>query len=237
MPIKDLLVNTLPQYCETLASGKQMCFRPILVSEEKALLLAKHSNNKQSILKTLVSIINTCFNTQKDVSIYDFENMFLLLRAKSLGEIENFKIKCPETGETVDIKINLLTDIKLSKEKTSNKIKLNENLLVIFKEPTVKTLINYPEYTNSTEEMYNFIGSCMKEIQTSKESIDCSELSEKEVKDFIKNLTSSQYKSVISYFDNLPQLEVVADYKTSDGVVRQAKIKGLFNHISFFLTI
>ena len=95
MPIKDLLVNTLPQYCETLASGKQMCFRPILVSEEKALLLAKHSNNKQSILKTLVSIINTCFNTQKDVSIYDFENMFLLLRAKSLGEIENFKIKCP----------------------------------------------------------------------------------------------------------------------------------------------
>jgi hypothetical protein len=237
MAIKDLLLTNLPQYCETLASGKQACFRPFLVSEEKALLLAKHSDNKQSILKTLVSMVNACFDLKRDVSICDFENMFLLLRAKSVGETEAFKIKCPETGESVDIAINLMTDITLSKGSVSNKIKLNENLLLILKEPTIKTLIKYPEYTTSTEEMYGFIGSCMKEIQTSKESLDCTELSEKELKDFIKNLTSSQYKSVISYFDNLPQLQVVANYKTSDGVQREAKIKGLFNYISFFLTI
>ena len=170
MAIKDLLLSTLPQYCETLATGKQVCFRPMIVSEEKALLLAKHSDNKQSILSTLTNVINSCFASSKDWSIPDFEHMFLLLRAKSIGEIEGFNIACPYTGEEVNIKVNLLKDVKISKTaKTNNKIKLNENLLVILKEPTLKTLMKFPDYKTSTEQFYGFISSCMKEIQTQKE--------------------------------------------------------------------
>lgn len=234
MPIKDLLLSTLPQYCEPLISGKSVCFRPMIVSEEKALLLSKHSENKQAVLKTLINIINSCYETSKDWPIYDFEHMFLLLRAKSIGEVEGFKIRCPDTGEEVDITVNLKKDICLNKSKANNKIKLNENLLLIFKEPTIKTILKYPNYKESTEELHKFIGSCIKEIQTPKEVISCSDLSEKELTDFVNNLTSIQFKSVLSYFDSLPSLEVVGNYKTTDGIHRKIIIKGIFDYINFF---
>jgi hypothetical protein len=236
MAIKDLLLSSLPQYCETLASGKEVCFRPMIVSEEKAMLLAKHSENKQTILKTLTNIISTCFGGSKDWSIADFEHMFLLLRAKSIGEVEGFTIKCPVTAEDVNIKINLLKDVKLTKSKANNKVKLNENLVVVFKEPTIKTLAKYPDYKETTEQLYGFMGSCIKQIQNQKEIIDCSELSEKEITEFIENLTSIQFKSITDYFDSLPQVEIISKYETLDGVKREIKIKGLFDYINFFFS-
>lgn len=236
MALKDILLSSLPQYCEPMASGKQICFRPMIVSEEKSLLLAKHSENKESILKTLSNIISGCFGSSKDWSISDFENMFLLLRAKSIGEVEGFVIKCPETNEDADIKINLIKDIRLTKGKTNNKIKLNDNLILIMKEPTIKTLIKYPEYKDSTEQFYKFTGSCIKQIQNKKEVIDCSDMPEKEILEFVENLTTTQFKSIVSYFDSLPQLEIVTEYTTSDGVKRKTKIKGIFDYINFFFS-
>lgn len=233
MPLKDLLLSSLPQYCEPLISGKQVCFRPMVVSEEKALLLAKHSQNKQSILKTLSNIISSCFGEKKDWPLYDLEHMFLLLRAKSIGEIEGFTIKCPETSEKVNIKINLLKDISFNKGKTTNKIKVNDNIVVVMKEPTLQTILKYPDYKKS-DELYNFIASCVKQIQNNKEVIDCSELSDKEILDFIQNLTPQQFKLVTEYFDKLPSVEVVSKYQTSDGKQRQVKIKGIFELINFF---
>lgn len=236
MGLKDLLLSSLPQYTETLVSGKEVSFRPMIVSEEKALLLAKHSNNKQTILKTLINIINSCFGASKDWVIPDFEHMFLLLRAKSIGEIEGFIIRCPDTGEEINIKINLLKDVKITNLKNSNKIKLNDNLLLVMKEPSVKTLLKYPEYKDNTEHLYGFIGSCIKQIQNQKEIIEASETSEKEIKEFVENLTSGQFKAVTQYFDNLPNVEIISNYQTSDGKQRQIKLKGIFDYINFFFS-
>ena len=118
----------------------------------------------------------------------------------------------------------------------NNKVKLNENLVVVFKEPTVKTLAKYPDYKETTEQLYGFMGSCIKQIQNQKESIDCSDMSEKEITEFIENLTSIQFKSIINYFDSLPQIEIVTNYETSDGIKREIKIKGLFDYINFFFS-
>ena len=80
------------------------------------------------------------------------------------------------------------------------------------------------------------MGSCIKQIQNQKEIIDCSELSEKEITEFIENLTSIQFKSITDYFDSLPQVEIISKYETSDGVKREIKIKGLFDYINFFFS-
>lgn len=237
MALKDLLLSSLPQYCETLASGKEICFRPMTVSEEKAILIAKNSGNKQTIIKTLMNIISACFEdvTVKTLPIWDFEHMFLLLRSKSIGEIEQFKITCPETKEEVKIQINLTKDVVLkNNSKNNNKIKLSDNLLLVFKQPTIQTLLSYPNYTSSSEELYKFIGSCIKQIQNEKEIVECSELSENETSEFIQNLTSQQFKRVIEYFDTLPLLQIETKYQTSDEKQREIQIKGLFNYINFF---
>lgn len=239
MALKDLLLSSLPQYCETFPSGKKMCFRPILVAEEKALMLAKATADKQSLLKTLESIFSSCCsdlkkNEIKKMKLIDFEYLFLQLRAKSIGEIEGFTITCPDTQEKINIKIDVIKDTVVKQKQISNKIKLTDNIIVTFGEPTADLLFKYPDYQENEDSFYKFIANCMKQIQTVVEIKDCKEIAEDELVDFIKTLTKQQMDLVLGYFDAIPRLEINKTYKTSDGTEKSLRIKGIFNYINFF---
>jgi hypothetical protein len=242
MPLKDLLTSYLPNYCESLLSGKTICFRPMVVAEEKSLLLAKHSEDKKTILKNLINVLSNCCSDDsikniKQITIAEFENLFLLLRKKSIGETETFVVKCPETGEQVKIKINLESDLKVVSNIPNNVIKLNDQLAIILKEPSIYTLFKYPNYDKDSEELFGFIGCCIKEIQNNKETINCQDMPEQELIDFVKNLNKKQFDQIVNYLDKISKTYIIANYTTQDGTARQLKISGLFNYFSFFLTI
>lgn len=239
MALKDLILSSLPQYCETLASDRKVCFRPMVVSEEKALILAKNTSDKIGILKTLENIfLNCCQDFKKTdfkkLKISDVEHLFLLLRAKSIGEVEGFSISCPHTGEAVSLKIDILKDLKIHKSSPTNKIKLSDNLLLVMAEPTVENLLKTPEYDTNEEDFYKFIGSCIKQVHTVKEIKDCKDLPEDELTEFVKVLTSAQLQKIIDYFDKITRLEIIKEYQTKDEVKRKISIRGLFNYINFF---
>jgi hypothetical protein len=239
MALKDLILSSLPQYCETLPSGKQVCFRPMVVSEEKALILAKNTSDRIGLLKTLENIlINCCQDFKKTdfkkLKISDLEHLFLLLRSKSIGEVEGFTLKCPHTDENIILKIDVIKDLKIHKSSTNNKIKLTNNLILVMNEPTVEHLIKTPNYDSTEEDFYKFTGSCIKQVHTVNEIKDCKDLPEIELTEFIKALTSQQLQQIINYFDELTRLEIVKEYQTTDGVKRNIRIKGLFNYINFF---
>ena len=239
MALKDLLTSSLPNYCVTLLSGRNICFRPMMVSEEKSLLLAKQHEQKQTIIKNLINVLSNCCSDEslkkiKEVTIAEFENIFLLVRAKSIGETESFLIKCPETKEQVRISVNLETDVKLTQNKPNNIIKINDNLVILMKEPSVFSLFQYPEYDKNPDQMFGFIGSCIKEIQTPKEIINCEDISEQELIDFIKNLTKKQFNEISNYLNKISKTYILADYTASDGKPRQIKINGIFNYFNFF---
>jgi hypothetical protein len=239
MALKDLLLSSLPQYCEILPSETKICFRPMVVSEEKALILAKNTSDRLGLLKTLESIILNCCqdlkkNDFKKIKITDLEYLFLCIRAKSIGEVEGFSLKCPHTNENINLKIDIVKDAKVTKSTANTKIKLTDNLLLIMSEPTIENLIIAPEYDSDEESFYAFIGSCIKQIQTRSEIKDCKQVSFDEVIDFVKNLTNEQMKKVLNYFDNITKLEINKQYKTSDDIERSISIKGIFNYLNFF---
>lgn len=242
MALKDLLLLSSPNYCTSLLTGKSVCFRPMIVAEEKSLLLAKQTEDKKTILKNLINVISNCCSDDtikniKNITIAEFENLFLLLRAKSIGETETFLIKCPESGEQVQIKVNLESDINITLGTPNNTIKLNDNLAIVLQEPSVHTLYKYPNYDKNTEELFGFIGCCIKEIQTNKETINCENMPEQEVLDFIKNLNKKQFNDIIKYLNQISKIYIMGNYKLKDGTPKKLKISGLFNYFSFFLTI
>lgn len=242
MALKDLLTKTLPNYCFTLLSEKQVCFRPMLVLEEKSLLLAKETQDKQTILKNMINVISNCCDNDEikniqQVNIADFENLFLLIRSKSIGETETFSIKCPETQENIIIKINLEKDLKLIKNTANNSIRLNSNLAIIIQEPTVYSLFKYPNYETDNKHLFGYISSCIKQIQTDQESIDCNNIPEQEIIEFVENLTKNQFDLVVDYLTKISKTYIVKEYTTSDNVNRKIKISGLFNYFNFFLNI
>ena len=93
-------LNSAPKYEMTIpSSGKMVRYRPFLVKEEKALMIASESGNPKDVFKGLVDTIGACvdgeINTNKLTS-FDVEYMFLQMRAKSVGETSKVGLKCSE---------------------------------------------------------------------------------------------------------------------------------------------
>ena len=85
---------------ELPSNGKKIWFRPFLVKEEKALLMATQSEDTLDMIETIKDVIAACVldeNTKvEDLPYFDLEYIFLNIRAKSIGEI--VKLEYRHTG-------------------------------------------------------------------------------------------------------------------------------------------
>jgi hypothetical protein len=70
-------------------SKKHIRFRPFLVKEQKNLLMAMESGDKQSIEQNVKQVLNNCTVTEgvdiEKLPVLDVEFYFLNLRARSVG--------------------------------------------------------------------------------------------------------------------------------------------------------
>ena len=92
-----------PLYNVTIPSlKKEVKFRPFLVKEEKALLLAQQSEDSKVMINTLKSIIENCIVDDIDsdkLAIFDYEYLFTQIRAKSVGEIVELIFLCDDCDD------------------------------------------------------------------------------------------------------------------------------------------
>ena len=85
------------------STGKKLSFRPFLVKEEKVLLLAQEAGKINEMTNALKTIIKNCTFGKVEVDnlpFFDLEYMFIKIRSKSVGEISNIKVTCPDDNET-----------------------------------------------------------------------------------------------------------------------------------------
>ena len=141
---------------------------------------------------------------------FDIEYLFLNIRGKSVGEDIDVNLICPDDNETeVSVSINL-DDIKVQKpEGHSNQIKLDNNLMMELKYPSLNEFIKNNFDPNDTsknpmDQSFDLIGSCINKIYNQDEvwAADCS----KEITDFLDSMNSSQFKEVEKFFETMPKL-------------------------------
>ena len=225
-----------PKYQIHLPISKQeKYFRPFTVREESTLLLAKQTENPTILLKNLIDVMSVCFG--EDVSSYclaDFEYAFLKFREKSIGELETFEFKCPETQEQVSSSVNLLNDILVVNDIPKNRIQLDEGIVVEFTPPTIHTILEVPDYKKNTEDSIKYISKCISKIQNKKQVLKAEDLSNTELQEFLYNLTKKQFQQVLDYFENQPKTYVVFNYMTNDGKVRNVQSSGILSLLNFF---
>jgi len=140
-------LNT-PTYNLTIPSTKQRIkYRPFVVKEEKILLIALESENDQEIADALKSIITACVTTKdfdfNKLATFDIEYIFLNIRGKSVGEVIDLLLVCPDDNET-EVKVSFnIDDVKVKFEKDhSNKIQISDNLWVEMKYPGLESFTN-----------------------------------------------------------------------------------------------
>ena len=76
------------------STGATIKYRPFLVKEQKALMIAQESEDDKVIESTFAQIINDCVADNVDpykMPMFDIEYVFLKIRSKSVGEIAELR--------------------------------------------------------------------------------------------------------------------------------------------------
>jgi hypothetical protein len=97
------LANTAKYELTLPSQQKTIQYRPFFVKEEKILLMALESGKPEEMLTAVKEIVKSCtFGAMnaEDYPIFDFEYIFLQIRAKSVGEVAKIKVLCPDDNKT-----------------------------------------------------------------------------------------------------------------------------------------
>ena len=217
-----LPMNSMPTFnLKIPSSGKTVRFRPFVVKEEKALLIAQQSEDTKIMIDTLKGVLAACILDKVDVdqlAIFDLEYMFLQIRGKSVGETVDLFFMCDndhgEQNEKAKSKITLqLSEIEVVKpEGHTNKIPLFGNVGVIMKYPTLEEAEQIDNFEN-VEEIFKMVARSIDMIYDGEEVYHASETPLEETMQFLNNLTTDQFLKVQKFFETMPKMSVNVEYK------------------------
>ena len=211
MPLPKI---STPSYHLTLPStGKEIKYRPFLVREEKLLVLALESEDIKQITEAIKTVIKNCIITRgikvETLPSFDIEYLFLNIRGKSVGEEIEVNIICPDDGETtVPFKINI-DEIEVKKfDGHDKKIKVDDEVMIEMKYPSLDQFIknNFDFSTPDMDQAFDLISSCIDKIYTEDEVWSTSDVTKKEINEFLDQFNSLQFKKIETFFETMPKL-------------------------------
>lgn len=232
-------LNVTPLYpIEVPSTKKKVKYRPFLVKEERALLAAQESEDLTVMLTTLKNVVQSCVQPSEAVeqmTSFDLEYLFTMIRAKSVGEYSLLTFRCdvcPEDDEKARATVNMdLRKVQVVfPEKADNKIKLSDAITVLMKYPTMDELIEIQNSSGEEDSKLHAIKSCMVSIFVQDEVYNVKEEPIEELNGFMETLTSRQFKMLEDFFDNMPSAQIDIQYKCPVcGKEHNKVVKGLNN--------
>ena len=197
------------------SSGRKVKYRPFLVKEEKILIMALESEDSKQITSAIKTVIRDCILTRgikvEKLATFDIEYLFLNVRAKSVGETVEVNVTCPDDGETqvlVEIDID---SIKVQKDSNhSNIVKLDDTLSLQMNYPSlnqfIETNFDIGSEKSEVDQSLDVIMSCINQVYTEEEAWDASECTKKELREFVEQMNSKQFKKLEEFFNTMPKL-------------------------------
>lgn len=226
--------QSAPVYNLTVPStNKKVGYRPFLVKEEKALLLAEQSEDVDFMIETLKKIIADCtFNKLEtdSLAVFDLEYILTKLRAKSIGEIVDLNVTCKNCKEASMVKLDI-SNLEVTKNPDhTNKIPLFDDVGVVMKYPRIDILHNLTKDEVESNVMFDAILECIDYIYDSVAIFHAKEQSKEELNIFLDNLTREQLDKIENFFQTMPKLEVQLDFTCPKcGHENSRKIEGIQN--------
>ena len=212
MPLPKIATPTYE--LELPSTGQSIQYRPFLVKEEKVLVIALESEDNKQITTAIKAVLKSCILTKgvkvESLPTFDIEYLFLNIRGKSVGEELEVNVICPDDGETtVPVVINL-DEIEVQKDENhSNKIKIDDSIMMELKYPSLDQFIkNNFDFNdkNAMDQSFDLIASCIDKVYTEDEVWATADCTKKEVKEFLESMNSQQFKEIEAFFETMPKL-------------------------------
>lgn len=217
-----------PTYTVVVPSTKEpIDIRPFLVKEEKVLMMAQESKDVKQVLKAIKTILVSCSEGALDIktlTTYDVEYLFLQLRAISVGETTELKVKCSTSGEEETIEVNLKEiDVTFPEKKVENNIHLNKGVGITLKPISLEDV----EAAGDNEDIIETIALTIDTIYDEDEVYPAKDSSKKELKEFVESLSHSHLEKIQEYIDGQPKLRHEVSWTSSKGHPNTLVLEGL----------
>ena len=212
MPLPTIVT---PTYELTLPSnGKKIKYRPFLVKEEKVLVIALESEDNKQITTAIKSVLKNCILSKgikvEDLPTFDIEYLFLNIRGKSVGEDLEVNIICPDDEKTQVPVTIALDEIEVQKDDNhTNKIKIDDSIMMEMKYPSLEQFIkNNFDFNekNMMDQSFDLIATCIDKVYTEDEVWTAADCTKKEMRDFLEQMNSQQFKEIETFFETMPKL-------------------------------
>lgn len=212
---------SVPTFNITIPSTQeQKRFRPFLVKEEKILLTAQEGQDNNDILFSLKQIINNCCFDDIDVdelATFDLEYIFLKLRARSVNNVVKLRYRDTEDEKIYDFELDLdEIEIKFD-EKNNPKIKVNDEVGIVLKYPSVKVTEKMADVTDQIELLNKILIHTIDVIYDAENVYPAKDSTEQELIEFLENLDTKTFKKIEDFFMTMPKLYHEIKYTNSLG--------------------
>jgi len=198
-------------------------YRPYTVKEQKLLLMATESEDKNSLIDTILQIVNNCTLSKIDVSklpIVDIEFLFYQLRARSQSEIVELKYRCENSSDGIVCNnimkhnLNLLTDLEIS-EGVSDTIQLTDTIGIKLKHQRFeKNNINNSSLLNPIQ-LFELIAKHVDFIFDKESIYSSNDIPLDKIVEFLETLSTEQYKKIEEFFIKEPVIKKKIDLTCS----------------------
>jgi len=227
---------SLPNYEVPLPSKPELIyrFRPYVIKEEKVLFMTNLSEDKKEYSKAIRKLLVDCslnptFNEEfvEHLSYFDTEFLYLALRARSVGEIQEIEYTCNnmvsknndnELKEPCSHKVLVPVDFtKIEVEFPpfhANSIKLTDDITINFKYPSFEYVESFSvkleqigtDVNKAYEASLYYLSGLIDSVITADGVIGEKDFTIAEGAEWLQTLTSDSFNKIkVAYLDNVPR--------------------------------
>jgi hypothetical protein len=203
----------VPTYELTLPStNKVIKYRPFLVKEQKLLYISQQGNDEKEIADSIGQLVKNCTFNSIDPLIspmFDIEYIFLQLRSKSVGDVIELNLPCPDDNKTrVKTKVNIQdVSVQMTTGHT-NEVILSDSIKMILRYPILRDMKTI-KGKNEVEQVFDILMKCIHEVHHGDKIYNAVDVTDEDLETFIEQMTTQQLNSVMDFFTTMPKLRHV----------------------------
>lgn len=211
--------------------------RPMLIKEEKILLMAKESGEQADILTAISQVVDNCVVEPKDFSAIDATNaeveyLFLKIRAISIGNkiTLTYTDNEDEKDHKVDIALDKVEIKSLNGTKHDGFVAIDSEINLQLKYPPSKAYAELPTGEDAFDHIlwHSLVAIYHGDKIHKKDNID-----RKEWDEFVNDIPSTSYEEIGKFFESEPSMYYKTGYTNSAGTKREIVLSSLSDFFPF----
>ena len=145
--------------------------------------------------------------------MFDVESLFLALRSKSVGETVGLKVKCNACEKQNDVTVNF-NDVSVDIPDDDRVVMVTDTVGITMRYPSFDDISSIQEgKEDSVDTAFALITKCIESIFDEDGIYTPQNEGPTAIKDFIESLNSTQFQELSKFFNEMPTLSHMIDFK------------------------